>query len=126
MSDWIESKSPAFIAAGVGMLAGVCLLGYGAWSMFQPDAPPAPFSVAMALAGAAEWLLCFLAVRRSRAAWSFALAVNGVGFVVFLFGAPKVRDGLDTSLLVGVAPALIFLVITVLFGMASREYSDRG
>lgn len=126
MSDWIESKSPAFIAAGLGMLAGVCLFGYGVWSMFQPEPPPAPFSVSMALAGAVEWLVCFMAVRRSRAAWSFALALNGTGCAVFLFGAPKVRDGLETSLAIGLAPAVIFLVITILFGMASNEYgSDR-
>jgi len=122
MADWIESKSPGFAAAGLGMLAGVALFGYGLWGLFQLDGPPRPLATALIAAGAVEWLCCLLAVRRNRAAWSFALSLNGVAAVVFLFGAPKVRDGFSTSLGVALIPAIVFIAVTVLFAGSSREY----
>ena len=124
MTDWLESRSPAFVGAGIGMLAGVCLFGYGLWGLFAPEPLPAPLGVALILSGAIEWLCCFLAVRRNRAGWSFALALNGVGAAIFLFGAPKVRDGFDTNLAVGLIPFVAFLTITILFGMSSRDFRE--
>ena len=124
MTDWLESRSPAFVAAGIGMLAGVCLFGYGIWGLFAVEPLAGPLAVALILGGALEWLFCFLAVRRSRLGWAFALSMNGVGFSVFLFGAPKVRDGFETNLGLGLLPAIAFFVVTILFAISSDEYRD--
>jgi hypothetical protein len=122
MSDWLESRSPAFIAAAIGMLAGLCLFGYGLFGLFaQPDFS-APLGFALLIGGTLDWLFCFLAVRRVRVGWAFALSFNGVAFAVFFFGAPKVRDGLDTNLAIGLLPAVAFMTITILFALSAREY----
>jgi hypothetical protein len=125
MSDWLESRSPAFIAAGIGMLAGVCLFGYGLYGLFASATTPAPLGIALVLGGALEWLFCFLAVRRNRAGWSFAVASNAVATTLFLFGAPKVRDAFETNLGIGLLPCVAFLTVTLLLSFSAHEYRDR-
>jgi hypothetical protein len=124
MSDWLESRSPAFIAAGIGMLAGLCLSGYGLFGLVAIPDFSGPLAVSLLVGGALDWLFCFLAVRRSRLGWAYAVSFNGVGFAVFLFGAPKVRDGLNTNLAIGLLPAVAFLTVTLLFALSAHEFRD--
>jgi hypothetical protein len=120
--EWIEGKSPAFIGAAAGILVGLLVFGYGIMSFFETVPPPLPKSIAMVGLGFLEMLLCFYSMRRARVAWSFAVSLNGVATVLFLFGAPQVRDAFDVTMVLGLLPMLVFLVITTLLVAAGDEY----
>jgi hypothetical protein len=120
-ASWIASKSPGFAGAALGMLIGVGLFGYGMWTFFAPTPTPMPQSIALVVAGFVNWISCFYTMRRIRVAWAFALSLNGTGSVLFLFGAPKVRDAFETNLGIGILPMVLFLATTVLLAAASDE-----
>lgn len=122
--DTLSSDAPGrygcilAIAVGFGMIGlGVYLLGVGASAM--------PLKVALLLMGAANAILGFLALRRNRVAWSFALSLNGTLAVVFLFGAPKIRDAASIGLGLAVSPAFVFGLTTVLLGLSGRDYESK-
>ncbi len=122
-SEWIPSRSPAFPGALLGMIAGLVAFGFGCLGLFGPEsAMPLPQGIALVVGGLINWSTCFFALRRVRLAWAFALSLNGTCILVFIFGAPKVRDAWDTNTAVGYLPAIIFLMITVLLAAASDEY----
>ena len=120
--QWIRSNSPGFAGAAIGMLIGVVLFGYGMWSFFEPVPPPLPQSFALLLAGFINVVCCYFTMRKIRVAWSFALALNGTGVLLFLFGAPKVRDAIDANLAIGFIPMLAFLLATALLALAADEF----
>jgi hypothetical protein len=120
--EWIQGKSPGFVGATAGILVGLLVFGYGVMSFVDPVPPPLPKSVAMVVLGALEMLLCYFCMRRVRVAWSFAVSLNGVATVIFLFGAPKVRDAFDVNMLLGLLPMAVFLAITALLAAATDDY----
>lgn len=122
-SEWISSKSPAFAGGVLGMMAGLAAFGFGCLGLFGPESTmPLPQAIALVVAGLIDWSSCFFALKRVRLAWAFALSLNGTAVLVFIFGAPKVRDAWHTNMGVGYLPAIIFLSITVLLAISSEEY----
>jgi hypothetical protein len=121
-SSPLPSNSPARIGCYLGLVAALVLLG-SALHLITSDSPSAmPLKLAILAAGVIEALTCYYALLRNRVAWSFALALNGTLSVIFLLGAPKVRDAWDISLAVGFVPAALFIAVTCLLGATSDEY----
>jgi hypothetical protein len=117
----LPSSSPARFGSLLALLAGL-LLGYFALAMlFGGSDKPVAFQLAVLLAGGLELLLSWKTLRRSRAAWAFALSLNGTLSAVFLFGAPQLRDAYDISMIVGMLPAVGFGVVTTLLAMGSED-----
>lgn len=118
----LPTGTPARFGCYLGLLSATVLAGYGLYLLFGgTDLPPA-FPVALVAGGVLQGILCLTTLRRSRAAWAFALSLNGTLGVVFLFGAPKLRDAFDMSLIVGLVPALAFGVITMLLATATEDF----
>jgi hypothetical protein len=117
----LSSTSPARFGSYLGILAGVVLGGFGLRMLFGDSDKPIAFQLAVFLAGGLEVLLAVLTVRRSRAAWAFALSLNGTLAAIFLFGAPQLRDAFGISMIVGMLPTVGFAVITTLLAMSSEE-----
>jgi hypothetical protein len=98
------------------------LLGV-ALHLFTGDSrSPMPLKFALLAAGVIEAVTCYYTLLRNRVAWSFALALNGTLSLVFLLGAPKVRDAWDISLALGFVPAALFIAIACLLGATSDEF----
>lgn len=117
----LSAKSPARIGSYLGAVAGFVLAGFALRMLFGGSDMPMPFQVAVLVAGALLVLLCGLTLRRNRAAWAFALSLNGTLTAFFLFGAPQLRDAFDISMIVGMLPTVGFGVITTLLAMGSEE-----
>jgi uncharacterized YccA/Bax inhibitor family protein len=107
----------------LGLVVGLGIICFAIYS-FLPPASPRVYSITMLTCGILECLTCYFAIYRSRAAWSFALSLNFVGAVVFLFGATKVRDATGLHLAVSLLPSISFGLIGVLLTMASDEYNS--
>jgi hypothetical protein len=120
MTEAAPPSSLRPVASYLGMVAGLATFGYGLMSSFG-DAP-LPFAVALVVAGFTGIVACFFASRRNRAAWSFAISLYGTGSVIFLFGASRVRDGLEVHWLLALVPAVVFLLVTVLLAMSAQDY----
>lgn len=117
----LPAKSPARIGSLLALLTGV-ILGYFALDMlFGGSDMSRPFQVAVLLAGVLELLLGWKTLRRSRAAWAFALSLNGTLAAIFLFGAPQLRDAFGVSMIVGMLPAIGCSVVTTLLAMGSED-----
>jgi len=117
----IATRSPGCYGAALGIVAGITCFGYGLVTAFD-EASALPFALAFAVGGFLDAALCFFAVRCSRAAWSFAIALNGTACLIFLFGAPQVRDGLEIPGAAALLPCLVFAAAAVLLGWAGRDY----
>jgi len=105
------------------MMAGLVAFGFGCLGLFGPSSTmPMPQGIALVVAGLINWSSCFFALKRVRLAWAFALSLNGTAVLVFIFGAPKVRNAWHTTTVVGYLPAIIFLAITILLATSSEEY----
>jgi hypothetical protein len=92
-------------AHGLAGLLGLGNLAIGILSLFG-NAPGALMAFLL-VAGVVTPTLAWFSYRRSRAAWSFLVAMCGVFAVIYTFGAPKIAHtlslGLGTAL---IAPAL--------------------
>ncbi|HWN69549.1 MAG TPA: hypothetical protein VNM90_18030 [Haliangium sp.] len=117
----LPANSPARFGSYGGLLAGLVLAGFALRMLFGGSDKPMPFQLAVLLAGALQVFLCGLTLRRSRAAWAFALSLNGTLAAIFLFGAPQLRDAYGVSMIVGMLPTVGFGVITTLLAMSSEE-----
>lgn len=117
----LPASSPARFGSYLGLLAGVVLAGFALRMLFGDSDKPVAFQIAVFLAGAIQILVCALTLRRARAAWAFALSLNGTLAAIFLFGAPQFRDGFDVSMIVSMLPTVGFAVITTLLAMGSEE-----
>jgi hypothetical protein len=121
-SSTLPSNSPARIGCYLGLIAALGLLGTALHLMTSGSPSAMPLKVALLAAGVIEVVTCYYALLRNRVAWSFALALNGTLSVVFLLGAPKVRDAWDISLAVGFVPAALFVTTACLLGASSDEF----
>jgi hypothetical protein len=118
----LPTGAPARFGCYLGLLAAAVLAGYGLYMLFGGSDMPIAFQVSLLLGGVLQAILCLTTLRRSRAAWAFALSLNGTLGVVFLFGAPKLRDAFDMSMIAGLVPALTFGVITMLLATATEDF----
>ncbi len=112
------SKSPIRVGAYLGVAIGVACIVYGV--MTFTDNKPVPYSLGFLIAGIVELFSCWYAMRGSRIAWSFAVSLTGTGAFVFLFGIPKVRDGLGVGTAIAVVPFFV-LALTTAFLIATDE-----
>lgn len=117
----LPSGSPARWAGYLGLVCGTGLVGFGLVSIFFASPPPRPLSVALMIAGAVQLAVCMLSLQRVRAAWSFALSLNGVAFVVFLLGAPKLRD-IAGGVAIALVPAAVFGTVALLFALSAQDF----
>ena len=118
----LSRTSSARYAVSLGLVSAAALIVTSFYLLVGGGPEPMPFKIALFLTGVVEGVACAKAARRSRAGWSVALALNGTLTVAFFFGSPRVRDGLGTSMAVGLGPCLVFLVTTVLLILAARDY----
>lgn len=118
----IPARSPVRFGCYLGLVSALVLGGFGLRMLFGSSDQPLPFQIAVLLAGALQGVLSVQALRGQRAAWAFALSLNGTMAVMFLFGAPKVRDAFDVAFALGLAPAVGFGLITGLLAMGGDEY----
>jgi hypothetical protein len=117
----LPATSTAWYGGLFGILAGVVLAGFALRMLFGGSDMPMPFQIAVLLAGALEVLLGVLTLYGARAAWAFALSLNGTLAAIFLFGAPQLRDAFGVSMIIGMLPTVGFGVITTLLAMGSEE-----
>jgi hypothetical protein len=109
------------VGAWLGIAAGLACFAYGLVGLFDPETA-LPLAIAFLGAGFLDGVLCFFALRRSRPAWSFAVSLNGTGFLITLFRAIQLGGeftGVDAS---AIALCLVFLLATIFLAMASRDY----
>jgi hypothetical protein len=117
--------SPGAVGAYIGMLVGVGFVVLAVVGAVRADRLPVPLILAMLAAGAAEVLLCWRTLRRSRVAWSFAVALSGTIALACLFGAPKIRDAMEVGIAIAAIPTLLATLATVLMAMVAEEISSR-
>lgn len=117
----LPANSLARYGSYLGLVAGVVLAGFALRMLFGGSDMPAPFQIAVLLSGVLECVLGVATVRRSRAAWAFALSLNGTLAAIFLFGAPKLRDAFEVSMLIGMLPTVGFAAITALLALGSED-----
>lgn len=120
----IAQFATRYVAHGLAILVGIlAIVGAVAAGMkdFHPVLP-----VALGLIG---FLLLALAtfsfLWRSRAAWAFLISTCGVGALVTLFGATKVRNAVDVSLYHALIVPGILVVATVMLIALSDEYAEK-
>jgi hypothetical protein len=109
----------------LGIAFGLTLLGLGALGALGAVDLPNPLIVSLFIAGPLHMALCWQALHRSRAAWSFAIALSGTAALVFLFSAPKIRDALGLPIGAAILPSFVALVMTWLLASAASEVSSR-
>jgi integral membrane sensor domain MASE1 len=120
----LQPGSTGWLGASIGIALGLGLFALGASSMFREVPLPPPLVIALCVVGALEAVVSWYTIRRVRVAWAFATAIGSTAAVVFLFSAPKIRDGLEVSLTVALMPALVGAVAATLLALASDEVSS--
>lgn len=118
----LAASSPARFGAYLGALCGVALAGLGGYLLATGSDLPGALQVSLVLIGVIQVVCGWQAIKRSRAAWAFALSINGTAFIVFLFGAPKLRDAAEISIGLALLPAIIFAMVTTLYALDSDEF----
>jgi len=120
-SGRLPSNSPGFFGALAGIVAGIACFGFGLIGLADATTP-IPLDLAFLISGFLDIVLCYFALRRSRAAWAFALSLNGTGFLVLLFRALQL-GGKITLLDIGAGLLCVaFLAATALLSLSSGEY----
>ncbi len=118
-----QSLSTTDITFFGAVLAGAVCLGLailGLWLLFSSDTSR-PLCVALIIAGFANTLLAFQTIRGSRIAWSFLLSSSITLAIIFLFGAPKLRDATGHALATSAVPFLVFLIASTLLAFRGSE-----
>lgn len=117
----LSTSSPGYIGCFMAIAVGCAMVLLGGYLLFK-GASSMPLKIALVLLGATNALLGLLGLQANRVAWSFALSLNGTLGVVFLFGAPKVRDAADIHLAIAIAPAFLFGITTTLLALSGRDF----
>lgn len=117
----LSSKSPAFVAAVLGILTGLGLMGFAVYLIGTAETP-LTLDLALIVVGLIECVASFYTLQRVRVAWSFALSINGTVFAVLLFSAPRIRDAADVSIVVALIPSLIFGALVLLHSLQTDDF----
>lgn len=97
------------------------LFGGFAFTHHQPGA----LTATLLVSGLVVPTLVYLSLdRRSRAAWSFLVALCGVFAVVGLFGAPKISRALDVSLWMTMIFPGLYVVACVSLALLREDYVE--
>jgi hypothetical protein len=116
--------SSAAAGAYLGIAFGLALIVLGLLGAARAQTLPIPLIVALLIAGPLQAALCWKVLRRSRVAWSFAVALSGTAALVCLFSAPKIRDELGLTIALAILPSLVALVVTCLLAAAAQEMTS--
>jgi hypothetical protein len=117
----LPSNSPGFFGALAGIAAGVGCFAYGLAGL--ADATTAiPLDLAFLIAGFLDVVLCYFALGLSRAAWAFALSLNGTGGLVILFRAIQLGGTVSLLDIGAVLLCAAFVAATVLLSLSSGDY----
>lgn len=109
------------VAHGLAVVAGLASL-IAAYFAFQKDMPMV-LPVTLVVVGLLYPFLTVLSmVQKSRAAWSFLVALCYTLGVVLLFGAPKVRAQIDVSLWTAMVIPGLLVVAGVALTALRRDY----
>jgi len=122
----LAPTSAGAMGAYLGMAFGFSLLGLGIIGGLRAERLPIPLIIALCMAGPLLVWLCWQVLRRSRVAWSFAVALSGTASLVCLFSSPKIRDALALPIALAVLPAVIAGVVAWLLASASADVSSRS
>jgi hypothetical protein len=85
---------------------------------------PPVMGLTMLVVGGALVPLVWKSLHRSRAAWSFLVAIVTVLGIVTLFGAPKIRTVLGIDLGFAMIIPVIMIGCVVALAQVAREYRD--
>lgn len=105
------------VVLGLGNLA----VGLAAFGSSQPRV----LSVTLLVAGGLMLVLAWFSYHRSRAAWSFLVAMCGVFAFTDLFGAPKIRGALEVSLWTTMIVPGLYAIAMVALIQLRGDYVDR-
>ena len=135
MSSTRSLPTTKFVTYGcyLGLLIASITLLYAMNVVLTDSDEMMVYKAAVVLCGVIEGVASLYALQHNRAAWSFGLAINGTLTVVFLFGAPRMRDALDRAawitdrigdvpLILGFIPAVAFAATTTLLALGSDEF----
>ena len=120
----LDPTSAGWMGAAIGIALGLGLLALGVSSLFREVPLPPPLVVALCVIGVLEAAVSWYTIKRVRIAWAFSTAIGATAAVVFLFSAPKIRDGLEVSLGVALLPALIGALAATLLALAASDMSS--
>jgi len=81
-----------------------------------------PLAIAFLGAGFLDVVLCFFALRLSRPAWSFAVSLNGTGFLITIFRAIQLGGDITKLDAAAIGLCLVFLSATIFLAMAAGDY----
>jgi hypothetical protein len=118
----LAARAPGRFAGYLGMLCGAGLIVLAVRIWIGDNAMPPALPVGLGIVGVAQIACARFALRRVRAAWAFALSINATAFLIFLFGAPKLRDAAEVSIALALLPAVVFAAITTLYALSADEY----
>ena len=114
----VPKSSPSWWASIVGACVGLALAVFAVLRLITGGDHSLVFLVALLHIGAAEMAISYFALRGHRAAWAFALSLNGTLCLVTLVGAPKLRDASGLPILVSLVPCAVFGVVAILHTLA--------
>jgi hypothetical protein len=114
--------SPKWVSHSLSLIAGLAAMvgSYYAFTKGMPKVLP----VALLTLGVMFPLLVWRSLERSRAAWSFLVAMCFSLAVVLLFGAPKVRAQVDIGLWTAMIIPGMLVVAGISLTMLRRDYRD--
>ena len=113
------SETPRLLGLALSALLGIAMTAIGVLSFGK--AQPLLTIVHFAVGPLALWLT-WKAYRRSRVAWSFLVALQGVLAVYYLFGAPTFTKLLGVSIAVAMIPAALYGAAATALVLARRDY----
>jgi hypothetical protein len=117
----LPSSSPSFYAGLFGVLVGLGLIVFGV-KLLLTSSTPTTLDIALIVVGMAEVATSALTIRALRAAWAFALSLNGTLALVLLFSGPRIRDAAEVSIGVALIPSVVFLALVVLHSLRPEDF----
>ena len=113
VATFLASLAPRHIGHGLAVLLGLMALSSAVEALAH--GLPHVMVATLSIAGVLFPVLAYLSWRGSRAAWAFLIAMACVFGLTSLFGAPKVRAELGTSLWYAlIIPGLYFTTVVSL------------
>jgi hypothetical protein len=114
------SDTPRQLGLALSALLGIAMTVIGVISLGKAQAllTIVHFSV-----GPLALWLTWKAYRRSRAAWSFLVSLQGVLAVYYLFGAPTFTKLLGVGIGVAMLPAAVYAIAATSLILARRDFT---
>jgi hypothetical protein len=115
-------RATGHLLAGFFGLASLLTGGF----TFFGDAIPFTLSLVLVVMGVGAMLMTLMSQQqRSRPAWAFLAALLGVMAVCTLFGAPKIRNLIGTTMWIALTIPGLLTVACVALGMIAGDYREK-